>query len=164
MIRKKLPLLLLIAIVFPAACYAEANHSWDKLTEVIKIGKKVLVVRMDAAQVEGKLLSINTDSITVQMKGQPMVTQRAEVFRVRYADIRKRNTLLGLAAGAGTLAAIAAGTASESDRGIAGGLGALLGAGIGAAAGAVIPIGAPLYQAEESAVRAKRSASASNTR
>ena len=67
-------------------------------------GKSVVVKRMNSVQVEGKLLAIGADSITVRRQKRPEVISRENVFRVRYANIRRRNTLLGMAIGAGVMA------------------------------------------------------------
>ena len=139
--------LLAAATILPAGA-AEVNHSWEKLAESVKVGKSVVVKRMNSVQVEGKLLAIGADSITVQWKKKPEVISREDVFRVRYANIRRRNTLLGMAIGAGT-GAIIWGLAGRDnyDSGWYAPFGAVLGVGPGAAVGGILPIGAPLYEA-----------------
>ena len=125
---------------------AEANHSWETLVETLKPGRIVVVVQHSRKQVEGKVLSLTSESINVQVSGQPVTVQRDDVFRVRIANIRRRNTLIGMALGA----AVAAGlgyTIEDFYRGFAATIGAGVGAGIGAAAGGAIPIGTPLYEA-----------------
>ena len=69
--------------------------------ESVKPGKRVVVTKMTSGKVEGKLLSITADSIKVEWRDQPTVVQRPDVFRVRIANIRRRNTLIGMAIGAG---------------------------------------------------------------
>ena len=138
---------LLAAVTMLPAGAAEVNHSWERLAESVTVGKSVVVKRMNSIQVEGKLLAIGADSITVQWKKKPEVISREDVFRVRYANIRRRNTLLGMAIGAGVMAI----WGSKQDY-LGGADGALLGAvvfgvGPGAAVGGVLPIGAPLYEA-----------------
>ena len=101
-----------------------------------------------AYKVEGKLLAIDAASISVRKGGQPQVVQREDVFRIRYADIRKRHTLLGLAIGAAAGAIILAASVDDfKEAGAA--AGAILGTGIGAAVGGALPIGEPLYQVEK---------------
>jgi len=126
---------------------AERNRSWDVLVQSLKTGKSVVVFRMGGGHVEGKLLAIDGNSITVKERGQPQVIPRGDVFRVRYANIRRRNTLVGMAIGTAAGAGIFAAT-SQSRRGAAG-AGAMFGVAFGALGGGVVPIGAPLYQAEK---------------
>jgi hypothetical protein len=140
MARAALPFLLCIMPVLVAG--ADRNRSWDVLVQTIKPGKSVVVKQMNSIQVEGKLLAIDADSITVRKGRDSRVIRRDDVLRVRYANIRRRNTLIGMAIGAGAGAAIGA-TQSDSEFG-----GALIGVGLGALTGGVLPIGAPLYEAE----------------
>jgi hypothetical protein len=111
-------------------------------------GRTVVVTRMSSAQLEGKLLAITAESISVKWHGEPQVVPREDVYRVRIANIRRRHTLIGMAIG-GAVGAVY-GAAAESRTTIDKGAGALLfggmGVGIGAAAGGVLPIGPPLYQ------------------
>jgi hypothetical protein len=140
----------LIGLALFLACFAhaEVNRSWDTLVESIKVGNKVVVTRMNSSKVEGKLLAIDAASISVRKGGQPQMVQRDAVFRVRYADIRKRHTLLGLAIGAAAGAIILAASVDDfKEAGAA--AGAILGTGIGAAVGGALPIGEPLYQMEK---------------
>jgi hypothetical protein len=133
------------------AAAGEVNRPWQVLMQSIEPGKTVVVTRMNSAQVEGKLLKIADDSITVQWKGQPQIIQRDDVFRVRKANIRRRHTLLCMAAGAGRGAVIGALSAESLDRNAKGQTTAEMafgGLGLGAAVGGALPIGAPLYRAE----------------
>ncbi len=101
----KMTLLLseLAATLFLPAVYgAEVNRSWETLVETLKPGVKVVVVQHSRKQAEGKVLSLMGESITVQVSRQPVTVQRDDVFRVRIADIRRRNTLIGMAVGAAT--------------------------------------------------------------
>jgi len=130
---------------------AEVNRSWQELVQAVKEGKTVVVTRMNSAKVEGKLLGINAESITVERESQPQVVQREDVFRVRYANIRMKHTawgmLIGAAGGAVILGAMTRDSIASSTGGAA--FGAILGLGIGAAVGGSLPIGAPLYEAEK---------------
>jgi hypothetical protein len=143
-------------MAFAPAVQAETNRSWDQLTRNIRAGKKVVVTRMDKSKAEGRLIGITAESIKVHTgvihKAETEV-RREDVMRVRYADIRMRNTLIGLAAGVGLGAAIGAASDSSNDAA----MGALAAAGlggIGAAVGAVLPIGKPLYEVPKDVVRA----------
>jgi hypothetical protein len=116
-------------------------------------GRTVVVTRMSSAQMEGKLLAITAESISVTWHGQPQVVPREDVYRVRMANIRRQHTLIGMAIGAAA-GAVIGGVAMATDKSKIGpnsiGLAALLfggiGAGIGAGVGGVLPIGPPLYQ------------------
>jgi hypothetical protein len=107
---------------------------------------------MAGGHTEGKLLAIDDRAITVQEKGERQTIERRDVFRVRYANIRRRNTLLGMAIGAAA-GALILGAAADSSNPAAAGLGAVLGLGAGALTGGVLPIGTPLYEAETPAQR-----------
>jgi len=138
---------LLAAVTMPPAGAAEVNHSWEKLAESVTVGKSVVVKRMNSIQVEGKLLAIGADSITVRWKKKPEVISREDVFRVRYANIRRRNTLLGMAIGAGA-GAVLGGATSKYNRDLNALAGAAMGGlMLGPIAGGVWPIGKPLYEA-----------------
>ena len=139
------------ALLTPAAYSAEVNRSWETLVETLKPGRKVVVVQHGRKQAEGKMLSLTNESITVQVSRQPLTVQREDVFRVRIADIRRRNTLVGMAVGAAT-GAVIWGLAGRDNYGSGpiGGyalFGAILGVGPGAAVGGSVPIGVPLYEA-----------------
>ena len=137
--------LLATAAMLPAGA-AEVNHSWEKLAESVTVGKSVVVKRTNSVQVEGKLLAIGADSITVQWEKKPEVVLREDVFRLRYANIRQRHTLLGMAIGAGAGAVLGVGASKGS--GGAALAGAFAGGLIfGPITGGVWPIGAPLYEA-----------------
>jgi hypothetical protein len=107
---------------------------------------------MNSATVEGKLTQITADSITVQVKQQPRTLQRSDVYRVRYAGIRRKHVFWGLAIGAaaGIVTCVATDSQSgwKSHTGEAIALGAVFGGGIGAVVGGSLPIGPPLYEAE----------------
>lgn len=144
----------LIGFLAPALGFcAEPNRSWDTLMQSLEPGKTVVVTRMSSAQLEGKLLGISAESITVRWHGEPQVVPRDDVYRVRIANIRRRNTLTGMALGG---AAGAIGGAASTGSGGAAVLFGGIWAGIGAAAGGVIPIGKPLYQVAGPKPRAAR--------
>jgi hypothetical protein len=101
---------------------------------------------MSSANVEGKLLGITADSITVKWRGNPEVAARDDVYRVRIANIRRKHTLIGMAVGSAITAGVA-GAATEEYKEYAAYTGAIVGVALGAAVGGALPIGAPLYQA-----------------
>ena len=136
------------ALMSPGVYGAEVNRSWDTLVETLKPGRKVVVVQHSRKQAEGKVLALTGDSITVQVGRQPVTVQRDEVFRVRIADIRRRNTLIGMAVGAATGAIIWGVAGRDNHRvGEYAFIGSILGVGPGAAVGGSVPIGVPLYEA-----------------
>jgi hypothetical protein len=124
---------------------AEANHSWDVLMQTLQPGRTVVVTRTNSATVEGKLLELGPNSLTVQRHGQPQIVRREDTFRVRIANIRRKHTLIGMAVGTG--AGVVIGASSDRYRGISASIGALMGLGFGALGGGVLPIGKPLYEA-----------------
>ncbi len=140
----------LAAVAMLPAGAEEVNRSWEKLTESVKVGKSVVVKRTNFVQVEGKLLAIDAKSITVRWKEQPEVISRPDVFRVRYANIRRRHTLIGMAVGAVVGAVMVkrelfGGTGSQQTNATL--IGAAFGVGGGAAVGGALPVGKPLYEA-----------------
>lgn len=143
----------LIFFVVSASAQAEVNRSWDALVQNVKVGKKVVVTRTNTSNAEGKLLAIDPDTLTVKVRGASERIRREDVFRVRYADIRARHALIGLAAGVGAGFALGAGIGSRPGDDISrGGMGtaiAVIGGGIGAATGGLLPIGEPLYEARK---------------
>ena len=126
----------------------EVNRSWDELVRILVEGKKVTVTRMNSSEVEGKLTAITADSITMQGKGAPQTVQRVDVYRVRYAGIRKKRALWGSAVGA-VVVALAWAIPSPNQKDEAAVFGALFGMAGGAIAGGVLPLGPPLYEAEK---------------
>ena len=143
---KAIPLVLAGTLLAPAMHSAEVNRSWETLVATLKPGRRVVVVQQSRKQAEGKLVSLTSESIAVEVRGQPLTVQREEVFRVRIADIRQKRTLIGLGIGAavGVVYGLNLGTRAHGTSAAA--LGGLFG-GIGAAGGGVIPIGKPLYEA-----------------
>jgi hypothetical protein len=126
---------------------AEPNHSWDLLSSSVKVGKKVVVKKMDRKQIEGKLFEITPDAVTMRYRGKPEKIAREDVFFLRYADIRLHRMLIGMGAGAGGGALIGAASTTPREFGALGGC--ILGFLSGMAAAAVVPIGPPLYQADQ---------------
>jgi hypothetical protein len=131
---------------------AETNHSWDTLVGTVKTGEKVIVTLVNATNVEGKLLAIDTLSIRVETSGGPQAIEAADVVSVRYAGVRKRHVeygmLIGVAAGALAAVVIDQHSSHPSTKVEAAVIGAIFfGLPAGAIGGAVVPIGQPLYEA-----------------
>ncbi len=135
-----------------AASGAETNRSWDTLVGKVKTGEKVIVTLVNSTNVEGKLLAIDTHSISVDQPGGPRAIEVADVVRVRYAGVRKRHVIYGMLIGiaGGALAAVVIDKQSSrpSSTVEAAGLGAIfIGLPGGAVGGALVRIGPPLYEA-----------------
>lgn len=141
----------LVALLAPALLGAEKNRSWDVLIQSAQIGRSVVVYRMNGGHYEGSLLAIDDSTITLRHKGQPQIVARPDVFRVRYANLRRRNTLLGMAIGTAAGAAILGIATNSPNRSAGAAAGAIFGLGFGALGGGVLPLGAPLYEAERPA-------------
>jgi hypothetical protein len=154
-----LPLAFLSAISFFGASAAEVNRSWEELVRVLKTGNRIIVTRTNSASLEGKLISIDGQSITIAPKSGTQTIERRDVHRVRTARSGHPvlyGTLIGAAAGSVTLWAIDH-ASSKPRPGEAAGLGLFLGAPAGAIVGAMVPSAATLYEAAEqnSPTRAK---------
>ena len=145
---------MLTALFLPfAARGAEINRSWDTLAGSIKTGKKVAVILMNSSSVEGKLLAIDSHSVTVQEAAGSRTIAAADIFRVRYAGTRRRHALYGMLLGmpVGAISTWAVDKKSDKPQpGEAAIMGAILfGLPGGAIAGAAMPIGPTLYEAEK---------------
>ncbi|MFB3829924.1 MAG: hypothetical protein ACE15B_24355 [Bryobacteraceae bacterium] len=126
---------------------------WEDV-KALRAGENIQVVASDLKSWEGGLVQVNDESITLHVdKGffrrQEKVFPRASVFRVSRVS-RGRNTLIGLAIGAGAGGAVAAALAPRIDKGYGGaltkeGLAGLM-IGIGAGVGTGIGYGVPHYQ------------------
>jgi hypothetical protein len=125
---------------------AETNRSWDILVQSLRPGRTVVVNRMDGVKVEGELVALDNEAITVRWKAAPHVVRKADVRRVRIANIRRRNTLAGMGVGA-TAGAVWGGASCSGYRGACAAGGAIIGLGVGAIVGGVLPIGKALYEA-----------------
>ena len=126
-------------------------QSWDNLSS-LKPGDGIQIVDQKLHDYKGKFVSLTDDAITFDTasnkraaKGAsgPVTLQRADVLRISATGSRRhRNTMLGLAVGAGAGAAILGGAVaanccnSDYTAAYAIGLPAAAGAGIGALVGA----------------------------
>lgn len=141
----------LLAAIAVLPANAEVNQSWENLVNTVKVGKSVAVKNMNSVQIEGKLLAITAESITVEYAEKRYVFAREEVLRVRYAKIRRNHALIGMVIGGaavGTFVGRVAYVASGKVGAVGGATGgAGVGFVLGAAVGAALPIGPPLYEA-----------------
>jgi len=145
---------IVILVAIPSILLGQpAVTSWDNL-RLLRPGQKIDVVNMQMKTVTGKFAAFTGDAISVAVGNDQVSLARANVASVknREASHRMRNTLLGLAIGAGTGAVIGATLLKSSESGEE-----LFGvmvvtpivAGIGAGAGAVLPPGhVTVYRAQ----------------
>jgi hypothetical protein len=138
-------------LILPLLAGAQPGSCWHCLIERLRIGKDVVVNTKSAVQLEGRLLDVAAESITLRIHGKPLEIAREDVFRVRYADIRRKNTLVGLVTGAGVgclgglLIVWLVGDGGNAGAGCLS-IG-IIGLATGSAAGGSVPIGEPLYEA-----------------
>lgn len=128
------------------------TSSWDSLVGTIKTGRMISLTLANSTRVEGRLVAIDANSISLEQPDGTRVFQAADVLRVRYASKRKRNVirgmLIGMAVGGVATAIIDRQSSHPSSVVEAAGLGALvIGLPVGAAAGALVPSGQLLYEA-----------------
>jgi hypothetical protein len=142
--RRLLPAL--AALLTPALFAGEVNRSWETLIVTLKPGRSITVLQHDGRRAEGTLLTLTTESITVQGGSHPLTIGRDDVFRVRIAGTRTKRALIGL--GAGAAAGVAFGANLGSRRhGLSAVVFGFVFGGIGAATGAALPTGSPIYEA-----------------
>ena len=151
-------LLLLISLWTTAhACLAagKVNRSWEELMLSIDSSKEVVVTRMNSTKVEGKVLSLTAESITVNarvlvsrspdvFKKMDVEVSRGDVFRVRYAGIQRRHIVWGMLIGGAAAAAVMASASENPDWDFI-----LFGLPVGGVVGAALPLGPLLYEAEK---------------
>jgi hypothetical protein len=133
---------------FPASA-ADVNRSWEQLVRVLRTGSKIIVTRANSASLEGKLVSIDGQSMTISQPAGNQTVERRDVYRVRTARSGHPviyGTLIGAGAGALTCWAVDRGS-SKPRAGEAVGIGMFLGAPVGAIVGATLPHAATLYEA-----------------
>lgn len=133
-------LALLVFLVAHPAPAEQGSGSWQDVKR-LQIGRRVEVVDMRLRSVRGTLADVSDEAVSIQAGGDRLTIEREQVLRVtdRERSRRLRNTMLGLAIGAGAGLAIgAAADASftEDDENIAKMLFTPIGAGIGAGLGA----------------------------
>jgi hypothetical protein len=136
---------------FVLAPLLQAQESqWQNLDQ-IKAGTKVEVVEQSLRSTSGRFVRVSETDLTVlDLQRREVVLPRDQVYRVTVSGKnRKRNTLIGLAAGAagGVAWAIAMRNTENWSGGDSAGL---IGgcAGIGAGIGANLPVTKTVYRAE----------------
>jgi hypothetical protein len=142
-----LPAALLGVFCSLAASAAEVNHSWDELVGALKTGNKIIVTRGNSASLEGKLVSIDGQSITIRQRTGSQTIERRDVYRVRTAHSR-HPVLYGTLIGGG-VGALSSWAVSRSSGKPDADIGGVLGAAAGAIVGATLPHSTTLYEATE---------------
>ena len=150
----KLILAILGSIVLAGQLLAQtAQDSWGNLRQ-LQAGEKIEVVDMKLKSFKGTFLSFSEEVISVRVKQDDVVIERAKVLRVtdREHSKRGRNMILGLAIGAGAGAAILAALPGEGSSSAEEAIRAAvvpIGAGAGLGMGAALPRGyRTIYRAE----------------
>ena len=136
----------------------QAGAAWEAFARTVQTGKRIAVTLADSADVTGRLLSVDPHSLRIEAPSGTQVLEPARIVQIRYAGLRKRNTLYGmlagLAAGAVTTVIIDQSSSHPSTVAEAAGVGGfLVGLPLGAVVGALIPVGPPLYEAPVSQSR-----------
>ena len=141
-----------LLLLLPASAFAQASQSnWDNLKELAP-GQQIEIVLNDAKGYKAEFQSVSDDAIVVRLKTGDQTLERQTILRIstQGRSHRRRNVLIGLAAGTG--AGIIVGVASPElgqgkcpqgsciDAGTASLTGAA-GAAAGAVLGAAIPTG-----------------------
>lgn len=129
---------------------------WDNLSH-IRPGTKVDVVEYSLRKTSGRFFRFSDADLTVRVANNDVNIARTQVYRVTIVGKnRKRNTLLGLAAGGAAGVALGA-TLMERESGYGGAVaGTTVGfAGLGAGVGAMLPASKTVYRAERLTRREK---------
>jgi hypothetical protein len=152
---RRLVLIVSCLLAFPLSGWTQdqkPEQSWDNL-RTLRAGEKIQVVDQKLKSQNGTFVAFSDDAITFRPGKDEVTVQHADVFRVtsREHHKRRRNTLIGLAAGAGAGAVVGcANSGWESGEKCMWALPFALGVGgIGAGIGAALPAGNPtIYRAE----------------
>ncbi|HEV2615484.1 MAG TPA: hypothetical protein VGU63_02615 [Candidatus Acidoferrales bacterium] len=153
-------LLIICALAMPCVSSAQSKQSsWANLN-TLQTGEKIEVVETNLKKDTGTFAAVSDDGIRLNESTGEQTIPRANVMRVtlRRNKHRGRNTLIGMAVGAGAGAVLAAATyktcsSSRSfcidplGKGGAAGIGAALGLAGGAAVGVVLPSHPTIYRA-----------------
>ncbi|MCJ7504442.1 MAG: hypothetical protein MUP80_15490, partial [Acidobacteriia bacterium] len=153
-VMQRLILLVVGSIVLAGQLLAQtAQDSWDNLRQ-LQAGEKIEVVDMKLKSFKGTFLSLSEEVISVRVKQDDVVIERAKVLRVTDREHSKvgRNMILCLAIGAGAGAAILAALPGEGSSSAEEAIRAAvvpIGAGPGRGGGAALPRGyRTIYRAE----------------
>jgi len=121
---------------------APPDAAWNRV-QSLKPGEKVEVHRIKKKKLRGALVSVASDSVTVEVQNLPIAIPRSEIRRLKVESEsqRSKNAAIGagIGAGGGIAAAIILDGALTDGNGVSGSAAVLLG-GLGSAAGFVIRI------------------------
>jgi len=144
------PLLVCLVIGFVLAPRLQAQESqWQDLGQ-IKAGTKIQVVERSLKSTTGRFLRISDTDLALKVETKEVVVPRDQVYRVSIrGKNRKRNVLIGLAAGAAVGGALGV-AVLEREPGYGGAVAGMIAgwAGIGAGIGAVVPAARTVYRVE----------------
>jgi hypothetical protein len=148
---RKMLLLLFILGISGASLAQNRQASWTNLRG-LQVGDKIQVVEMNSKKHSGTFLAVSDSAVSFKESAGEMSVQRADVRSVKLRTRRRlRNTLIGAAAGGGSLAALCAATSGDGtgflSRGFAAAAGAAVGIVIGAPIGFVLPTQNTIYRA-----------------
>jgi hypothetical protein len=147
--RFAIPIALVVAMLAPLLQAQESR--WQNLVQ-IQPGAKVQVVEQSLKSTSGRFVRFSDADLTLDVNKKEVVVPKEQVYRVSVTGKnRKRNTLIGLAVGAGLGTVWSAGL-SKLDNWRAGDTAGLVGgcAGLGAGIGAIVPASKTVYRAERS--------------
>jgi len=139
---------LFFVFVLAPLMWAQSSQ-WQNLAQ-INPGTKVQVVEQSLKSTSGRFVRFSETDLTLNVENKEVVISKDQVYRVSISGKnRKRNTLIGLAAGAGAGAAWSAGLRNTENWRVGDTAGLIGGcAGIGAGIGALIPSTKTFYRAE----------------
>ena len=152
---------LFLLLLVPGSAFAQSSQgNWDNL-EQLAPGQQIRIVLKDARSFTANFQSVTDAALLVRLPNVDQAFERLNVLRVssKRGSHRRRNALIGLAAGAAT--GVVVGVASPElgrgkceqgscvDAGTVTALG-VLGSGLGAGIGALIPTGGwhDIYRAQ----------------
>ena len=147
--------LLMVGIMFPLQLQSQESQ-WQNLAQ-IRSGAKVQVIEQSLKSAAGRFVRFSTTDLTLKVGNKELVVPKDEVYRVTVnGKNRKRNMLIGLAAGAamGVIVGVASpelgtGTCSQGSCIDAGtvSLLAVAGGALGTGVGAALPAAKTVYRA-----------------
>ena len=127
-----------------ASACVEGQTSWAVLGG-LRVGQKIQIVDMNSKRHNGSFLSATDSAITFTEGKSERSLQKPDVSSVKLRGQRRmRNVLIGLGAGAGSMALIGGAACAPSGTDLGFGCaagGALLGGVVGAPIGALMPAG-----------------------
>jgi len=141
-----------LLVLVPCLGWAQRPEaSWDSLKQ-LRVGEKIEVVDMKLKSLKGTFVSYSEEALTLRVRKDDVSLPRVDIHRVGFkGGKRGRNTLIGLATGAGLGAGVGALGGKLYGEYVASFtvLGTLLGAGAGTAVGAAFPEYTTVYRAEK---------------